>query len=324
MLQPGRMEQGASRRWHIDKKVWLMDLKQLQYFTCVAELGSFTRASNTLNIAQPALSRQIRMLEVELRQNLLIRNGRGVSMTEAGKVLLEHSLGILHQVERVKEELGKVRGAMAGHVVVGLPPSLLKVLAVPLTKTFRARLPNASLSICEGLSVTMHEALVAGRLDVALLYNVIPSAEVETFPLLEEELFLMTARFADAPDCITLREVAATPLIIPSRPNSIRMLVESELANIGCRPNIELEIDGVSAILELVADGYGSAVLTRSAVASLADASRFTVRKIVEPVLSSKLAMAISLRHPSTLTQQLFIELIREHIRAWLGYSAES
>jgi LysR family nitrogen assimilation transcriptional regulator len=71
-----------------------MDLKQLQYFTCVAELGSFTRASNTLNIAQPALSRQIRMLEVELRQNLLIRNGRGVSMTEAGKVLLEHSLGI--------------------------------------------------------------------------------------------------------------------------------------------------------------------------------------------------------------------------------------
>jgi LysR family nitrogen assimilation transcriptional regulator len=62
------------------------------------------------------------MLEVELR-HLLIRNGRGVSMTEAGKVLLEHSLGILHQVERVKEELGKVRGAMAGHVVVGCRPA---------------------------------------------------------------------------------------------------------------------------------------------------------------------------------------------------------
>ena len=88
-----------------------MDLKQLAYFVRVAELGSFTRASIALNIAQPALSRQIRLLEVELRQNLLTRNGRGALPTEAGNLLLKHGRGILHQVEVAREELGAVRGA---------------------------------------------------------------------------------------------------------------------------------------------------------------------------------------------------------------------
>ena len=69
-----------------------MDLKQIEYFVRVAELGSFTRASVVLDIAQPALSRQVRLLEVELRQNLLVRNGRGATPTEAGKLLLEHCL----------------------------------------------------------------------------------------------------------------------------------------------------------------------------------------------------------------------------------------
>ena len=64
-----------------------MDLKQIEYFVRVAELGSFTRASSALNIAQPALSRQVRLLEVELRQHLFVRNGRGVVTTEAGNLL---------------------------------------------------------------------------------------------------------------------------------------------------------------------------------------------------------------------------------------------
>src|SRR5450830_468852 len=75
-----------------------MDLKQLEYFVRVAELGSFTRAAIALDVAQPALGRQVRLLEVELRQNLLTRNGRGALPTEAGKLLLAHGRGILHQV----------------------------------------------------------------------------------------------------------------------------------------------------------------------------------------------------------------------------------
>ena len=126
-----------------------MDLKQLEYFVRVAEMGSFTRASISLDVAQPALSRQIRLLEVELRQNLLTRNGRGAVPTEAGKLLLEHGRGILHQVQLTREELGAARGALAGRVSIGLPPSLSKLITVPLVLAFREHLPQAQLTLTE-------------------------------------------------------------------------------------------------------------------------------------------------------------------------------
>src|SRR5687768_6039531 len=167
-----------------------MDLKQLEYFVRVAELGSFTRASIVIDVAQPALSRQVRQLEVELRQNLLTRNGRGVTLTEAGKLLLEHGRGILHQVERAKEDLGRLRGALAGQVAVGLPPSVAKRLAVPLARAFRQQLPNASLSIAEALSGAMQESVIAGRIDLALIHNPSPSTDIVSLVIFEEELFL--------------------------------------------------------------------------------------------------------------------------------------
>ncbi|PKO57024.1 MAG: LysR family transcriptional regulator [Betaproteobacteria bacterium HGW-Betaproteobacteria-21] len=289
-----------------------MDLRQLEYFVHVAEMGSFTRASIALDIAQPALSRQIRLLEVELRQNLLIRNGRGVTTTEAGKLLLEHSRGVLHQIERAKEELARIRGASSGRVAVGLPPSLSKVLTVPLARAFREQLPDATLSISEGLSVSMQESLINGRLDIALLYNASPSPEIDTTPLAEEELFLVERRQPDSTCApIRLAEVADLPLVIPGRPHSIRMLVEAEMANIGFHPKAALEVDGVSGILDLVADGAGSAVLSMNAVTTSGKAEALNARPITEPRLRSRLALAVSARRPTTATQQSMLKLLQ-------------
>lgn len=298
-----------------------MDLKQLEYFVRVAELGSFTRAAIALDIAQPALSRQVRLLEVELRQNLLTRNGRGAVPTEAGKLMLAHGRGILHQVERAREELGRVRGSLAGRVAIGLPTSLARVLTVPLTRAFRQHLPQASLSISEGLSIALQESLVNGRLDIAVLYNAKLSAETEVFPLLEEDLLLVQARPPGlqedpGPGPISLRAVSLLPLIIPSRPNAIRMHVEAEMANIGCSPLIALEIDGVPAILDLVEDGAGCALLSRNAVANSVRPSAFSVRTISEPALRTKISLATSSLRPTTLTQQSTLALIRQIIES--------
>jgi LysR family nitrogen assimilation transcriptional regulator len=300
-----------------------MDLKQLEYFVRVAEMGSFTRAAIALDVAQPALSRQVRLLEVELRQNLLTRNGRGAVPTEAGKLLLAHGRGILHQVQRAKEELGRVRGSLAGRVAVGMPPSLARLLTVPLTRAFRQQMPDATISISEGLSVAMQESLVNGRLDIAVLYNAQTSPEIDTRPLQDEDLFLVQLRPPGlredpAPGPIALRDVAPLPLVIPSRPNAIRMQVETEMANIGCRPKIALEIDGVSAILDLVADGAGSAVLSRHAVANSVRPSVYTLRAIHDPVLRTKVSLATSSLRPSTLTQQATLQLIRQTAEAVL------
>lgn len=294
-----------------------VDLKQLEYFVRVAELGSFTRASQALDVAQPALSRQVRLLEVELRQNLLVRNGRGVTLTDAGALLLEHGRGILHQVARAQEELAGVRGGLAGRVALGLPPSVARAYAVPLTRAFRQRLPQAQLSITEGLTIAMQEALTAGRLDIAVLYNVRPAAGLEIQPLMEEELVLVQPRppgLAEdpPPPPLPLAALADLPLVIPSRPNAIRMQVESELAALGRRPRVALEIDGVPAILELVAEGLGSAVLTRHAVASSVRPSAYTLRTLGEEGLRVQAWLATSAQRPATRTQLAALELLRE------------
>jgi LysR family transcriptional regulator, nitrogen assimilation regulatory protein len=293
-----------------------MDLKQLAYFVRVAELGSFTRAAVELDVAQPALSRQVRLLEVELRQTLLVRNGRGAVPTEAGKLLLEHGRGILYQVERAREDLGRLRGGLAGRVAVGLPNSVARVLTVPLTRAFREALPEARLSISEGLSSALQEGLAAGRLDIVVLYNAQPSRELDLTPLLEEELVLVRKRPPGLhedppPGPIALDEVARLPLVIPTRPNAIRMHVEAEMADIGARPNVVLEIDGVSAILDLVLDGAGCAILSRNALLNSPRPSAYSAQSIGAPPLRIRLSLATSLQRPATPVQKAALELIR-------------
>jgi LysR family nitrogen assimilation transcriptional regulator len=293
-----------------------MDLKQLEYFVRVAELGSFTRAAIELDVAQPALSRQVRLLEVELRQTLLVRNGRGAVPTEAGKLLLDHGRGILHQVERAREDLGRLRGGLSGHVAVGLPTSVARVLTVPLTRAFREALPEARLSISEGLSATLQESLIAGRLDIVVLYNAQPSRELDITPLLEEDLLLVRARPAGLhedppPGSVPLEEVAKLPLVIPTRPNAVRMHVEAEMADAGLKPNVALEIDGVSAILDLVLDGAGCAVLSRNALLNTPRPSAYVVQPIGTPPLRIRLSLATSLQRPATPVQKAALELIR-------------
>ncbi|MBE7368866.1 LysR substrate-binding domain-containing protein [Ramlibacter pallidus] len=293
-----------------------MDLKQLEYFVRVAELGSFTRAAIELDVAQPALSRQVRLLEVELRQTLLVRNGRGAVPTEAGKLLLDHGRGILHQVERAREDLGRLRGGLAGRVAVGLPSSLARVLTVPLSRAVREALPEAKLSISEGLSASLQEGLASGRLDIVVLYNAQPSRELDVTPLLEEDLLLVRARPPGLhedppPGPVSLEEVSKLPLIIPTRPNAIRMHVEAEMADIGCRPNVALEIDGVSAILDLVLDGAGCAILSRNALLNSPRPSAYTAQHIGTPPLRIRLSLATSLQRPATPVQKATLELIR-------------
>src|SRR6218665_123578 len=150
---------------------------------------------------------------------------------------------------------------------------IARVLRVRLTRAFRAQLSDAALAISEGLSVAMQELLTTGLLDIALLYNSASGPGMETTALLEKDLFLVQRRSPGQPDAedqapLPLDELSRFPLVIPTRPNALRMLVESELAARGQRPQISLEIDGVAAILDLVADGAGCAVLPMNAVST--------------------------------------------------------
>jgi LysR family nitrogen assimilation transcriptional regulator len=293
-----------------------MDLKQLEYFVNVVDLGGFSRAARLLGVAQPAISRQVRSLEVELRQSLLLRNGRGAVPTEAGKRLLAHARGILQQVERARAEVDEIKGAPVGHVVVGLPPTLARLITAPIVREFRRSFPRATLSIVEGLSTSMHEWLQVGRVDIGLLYNPAPSPAVDSRPLLEETLcFVGRREKGAAARPMPLRELPRYPLIIPSRPNAIRMLVETRLAALGLKPQVAMEIDAVSAILELVAEGHGYAVLSPRAIDGADGARRLASRPIVHPAIAITLAIATSAQRPATPLQQATVALIEAAAR---------
>lgn len=285
-----------------------MDLKQLDYFVHVAELGSFTRAASVLGVAQPALSRQVRALEVELRQTVLQRHGRGVTLTEAGTRLLAHSRGILQQVQRARQDLQDQRGAAAGLLSIGLPPSVGRTLTAPLVESFRAHFPKARVSMVEGLSTYTLEWLLQGRIDCAVVYNATPSAAIDLLPVLEEALYLVSARGSSQRTAqlvgrpAQLAEVAAHELVIPSRPHAMRMRLETALAEAGLKARVGLEIESVPAILDLVRRHPLHAVLSLNALRGAERETAYSARPIVSgrgrKPLTASLWLATSAQRP--------------------------
>jgi len=298
-----------------------MDLKQLEYFVHVAEFGSFTQSSRFLRVAQPALSRQVRALEVELRQTIFQRNGRGVTLTESGKRLLEHARGILQQVQRARLDLEQQRGAVTGRLVIGLPPSVSRTLTGPLVRAFRERFPGASFGVVEGLSDHLLEWLAVGRVDFALVYSGSAPAAIELQPLRVEPMYLVGARPAKAGARLVgapvpLAQVAATELVIPPRPHSIRMLLDSALADAGLKARIALEIESVPTILDLVQHEGFHAVLTLNAIRRSGNEASFQVRPIGKPRLAATLRLATSAQRPGGALMEQSIALVRSLVAA--------
>ena len=299
-----------------------MNLKQLEYFVAVAELGSFSKAAVILNIAQPALSRQVRLLETDLHVTLLMRNGRGVVLTEAGKRLFDHSVGILQLVSRVREDIEASRDEPAGRIVVGLPPSMGRLLTLPLVEGFRRALPKARLAIVEGLSAHLAEWISTGRVDIGLLHNPEGQQALEVTPVLEEPLGLVSpaqkqgGRKVSPRSTATLEELTHLPLILPERTHAIRKLLETQAALAGHKLNVSLEISSVQSILDLVRAGHGHAVLTPSALAASGSAAAFRLRPIVAPRLTSTLCLAVSAHKPATPLSKHVFRMLRELVVA--------
>ena len=295
-----------------------MNLRQLEYFVHVAELGSFSKAALVLDIAQPALSRQVRSLETDLRETLLLRNGRGVVLTEAGQRLYEHGVAILQSVAQARSDMGASRNEPVGRITIGLPPSVGRQLTLPLIDGFQRRLPQARLAIVEGLSTHIIEWITTGRVDIGLLYNPEAQPALEMTPVLEEALCLVSpagARSAPARAVLPLPQLPSLPLILPERGHAIRRLLETQAVLAGLKLNVAWEVSSIAAIIDLVSAGYGHAVLHASAVAASGRADQLLVRPLVEPRLNSVMCLAVSShKRPSPLMRQatrLLTELVK-------------
>ncbi len=298
-----------------------MNLNQLEYFVRTAEMGSLSKAAIVLNIAQSALSRQIRLLEVDLNVTLMLRNGRGIVLTEAGKRLFEHSIDILQMVSRVREDIDATRDEPIGRIVVGLPPTMGRLLTLPLVKIFKRDLPKARLAIVEGLSAHLAEWVSTGRADVAILHNPASQSSLELSPLTQMPLVLVgPANGGDGKrEPVQFKDLVHYPLIVPERTHVIRKLIETEATLSGLKIEVAWEISSVRSMLDLVRAGYGYAVLPRNAVAIEHDPEAFILRDVTDPALTSNLCLAISAHKPITPLTKHVMQYLRDLIDTELG-----
>lgn len=294
-----------------------MELRQLEYFIAIAETGAFSRAAVRLSVAQPILSRQIKALEQELGVELYYRTGRGIVLSEAGKVLEQHARGVLETTAGAKRAVHSMGSAPSGRVVIGMPPSVGAVLTAPIVRQFREEFPKVSLGVMEGFSGHVLEWLTTGRIDVAVLYNAPRTSALVTDPLLTDELFLLgpAGDPAGAGDGdLPAARLADIPLILPSRPHGLRVLVDDFLAAIGVAPNVQVEIDAMPSTLSLVESGIGYTILSYSSVHHLIEAGRIRKWSIVQPTMTRSLVVATSTQRPVMKAARALVGFVRKQV----------
>lgn len=294
-----------------------MELKQLKYFLCVAEHGSFSKAAVQLSVAQPILSRQIRALEHDLGAELFYRNGRGIVLSEAGKVLETYARDIVQTAGKAGFEIMAMKAAPRGRITIAMPPSIGWVLTVPLVLRCRREFPMIALHVVEGFSGHVTEWLSTGRIDIGVVYNAPRLPSLLTEPLLEERLVLLgpagdPARVGDG--AVPAARLEDVPLILPARPHGLRLLIDRTLDKVGIVANVQLELDAMASTLGLVEEGAGYTILCNAAVRPLVEAGRIRSWPIESPVMTRQLMLATSTQRPTSVATRIVAKLIRAQV----------
>jgi LysR family transcriptional regulator, nitrogen assimilation regulatory protein len=257
-----------------------MELRSLHYFVRIAELGSITRASAHLQIAQPALTRHVQRLEDELDASLFTRANRGVRLTEAGHKLLESAQRILRDVERAGDEIRAHKAHPSGKIVLGVTPTLCPVVVPELFGRMRRHYPMIELKVVHAGTVRLEEFVVDGRVDIGLLAEISRSRLILSTRLAEEEMVLVTRPGSRPQRIVSLEELSRTPLILG---DGLRAAMDSLLAGHRIELQVDTELNDHETIRLMVQQGVGASILPHSSVyrecaRGLAEAHRIRCR----------------------------------------------
>jgi DNA-binding transcriptional LysR family regulator len=290
-----------------------MELRHLRYFTTVAAEGSFSRASEKLNISQPPLSRQVQQLEEELGVRLLDR-GRPLTLTEPGRYLFEQARQILQRVEETKAMTRRIAKGMVLQFNIGFVASTLYDALPELIRRFRIAVPGIDVQLVELTTMEQVAALKDGRIDVGFGRLKFDDERIARKVIREEMLCLVVPvghRLADTSGPIRLRAAGDEPLIIyPKSPRpSYADQVLGFYRDAGIEPQIGMEARELQTALGLVASGGGVCVVP----ASLRRLGRDDVRfiELDEPKMMTPIIMSYRKADTSRLLAQL-ITLVRE------------
>lgn len=247
----------------------MFEFSQLRCFLAVAEELHFSRAAERLNMTQPPLSRQIRLLEHHVGVQLLERNSRGVRLTAAGKAFAPKAAHILREAEQAAFTARRVARGEQGALAIGFTSASGYSLLPDVVRRVRAQLPGVALSLKELVSTSQAEALNAGELDIGLMRPHPLNGELESVLLVREPLMLaipaeMAAEFPEAP---TLASLHGKPFVMysPQEARPFYQMLTSRFDRAGVLPDIVEYVGQVHTMLALVRVGLGTALIAEGA-----------------------------------------------------------
>ncbi|PNU04744.1 LysR family transcriptional regulator [Novosphingobium guangzhouense] len=296
-----------------------MDIRKFDYFMSVAELGSFSRAAVSLRLSQPLLSRQVRTLEEELGLPLFYRNGRGVTLTQAGRCLLKNARTVRDAVEMTYNELNQLKSQLVGAAAIGMPTSVGRAVSVDLAQHFARHTPDVKLHIVEGLSSDIAEQIQQGRLDVAILYTPIRNQSILSDPVVVEHLVLVSApgQGPDAP--VSMDDLLRLPLVTSGPNQQLRRDLEQAARARGVQLNIAVEVDSLTSILQMVNVGLGHAVLPPSALVRHGLRDHFDVASFTDDIFHRTLYVGTGPQRSDAAPARQLAGVVKETLQRLAG-----
>ena len=301
-----------------------IDVKRLRYFVAVCKHGGFSHAASVIGVAQPALTRQIQLLEREVGLKLITRNGRGAEPTEEGRFLLARSMEYLEGLDNLFLELKQRSSQMSGQAVVGICPTISSFFLDDLKSYVATNSPDLSMSVLEAYSGDLKNLMNSDRLDLALTYKPSGSVSVQHIELFSERLVLVSGFVPDLEQrSFKLNEFESLKLILPSRIHELRLIIDtvSKRRGVLLRPDLELDLlDAVKTFLKRSLDFF--TILPAFSVHKEVESREFSQYTIDDPDMLRTISIVTPARprnHAVTTYLQRHIEERASAIKARLA-----
>lgn len=272
-----------------------MEFRQLTALVTVAEVGSVTKAARLLHLVQPAITRQIRLLEEEIGVPLFDRTRQGMMPTAAGEVLVEHARRALHELERARAEIRPDPREVTGIVTVGVLESLIEIVPQPLAAAVGRRYPGIELRILTGFSGYLQQWLDAGDVDVSLLYNMADTPSLAVHPLLVERLWVVAPPDAGLTESepMSWESVLEHRLVLPVSGHGLRALIDKARSAVPAKPDIAIETNSMHVQKKLVLAGHGWTILPAAGVAGDVAAGVLSGAPLTGPEVSRSVVLGL-------------------------------
>jgi DNA-binding transcriptional LysR family regulator len=238
-----------------------MEIRQLNALLAVAEHGTFSAAADALDTVQSNVSSHIARLEKELDAVLFDRAQGG--LTQEGEAVIRRARRAMSELEAAKADVAAFRHEVVGDVRIGLIGTTARWLVPQLLDLMSERFPKTHLRVSEGTTSVLEPQLNVGALDLAIVLLPVPSPELVTEPLFDEEMLLVVSHdhHLAQHDQVDLTDLVDVPLLLPPVGTAQRAEIDAAAANVGVTLKAKAEIDGVRLTASLVFDGHGPSIL---------------------------------------------------------------